>query len=100
MLPSDLKAHYDRDGFLINRTDLLPEGVVRRASEGMEAIRRGEYDTGRPPEASPWKPGDSDNVLCKIELPQLASRGVLELVSHPLLGQFAAAATGAKRVQV
>jgi hypothetical protein len=96
----ELKDRYDRDGFLINATDLLPEGVVRRAAEGMAAVRRGEYDTGKPPESSPWKPGDSDNVLCKIEQPQLASSAIGELIRHPLLGEWAAAATGAKRVQV
>ncbi|HEX4125820.1 MAG TPA: phytanoyl-CoA dioxygenase family protein, partial [Tepidisphaeraceae bacterium] len=100
MMPTNLKDSFSRDGYLINRTDLLPEGVVRRASEGMDAIRRGEYDTGRGPEGSPWKPGDSPNVLCKIEQPQLASKAVLELISHPTIGKWAAAAMGAKKVQV
>jgi hypothetical protein len=100
MMPTDLKQQFGRDGFVINRSEVLPEGVVRRASEGMDAIRRGEYDTGRPPEGSPWKPGDSENLLCKIELPQKASKGVMELVSHPTIGKWAAAAMGAKKVQV
>jgi hypothetical protein len=100
MMPTNLQPQFGLDGFSINRSEPLPEGVVRRAREGMDAIRRGEYDTGRAPEGSPWNPGDSENVLCKIEQPQLASKGVLELISHPTIGRWAAAATGAKRIQV
>jgi hypothetical protein len=99
MLPGNAQEQFSRDGFLINKGDLLPEGVVRRASDGMDASRRGEYDTGRAP-AGGWKPGESQNILCKIEQPQFASKGVLELVSHPMIGKWATAATGAKKVQV
>lgn len=100
MMPTDLKERFLRDGFVANQTDLIPEGVVRRASEGMDAIRRGEYDTGRGPEQSQWKPGDSPNVLCKIEQPQLASKAIFEVISHPTIGKWAAAASGAKKLQV
>lgn len=100
MFPLEVKDQYEKDGFVINRTALLPKAIVQHAAQGMEAIRRGEYDTGRPPEKSPWTPGNSDNILCKIEMPQLASQGVRRLIRNRLLGEFAAAATGADRVQV
>jgi hypothetical protein len=99
-IPREKIDAYAAEGFVLNRDDRLPADVVQRALDGMNAIRRGEYDRGRPPEESPWKPGDSESLLCKIENPQFASRGVLELVSHPLIGQWAAALTGAKMVQV
>ena len=95
-----LQERFNADGFLINAERRLPEGLVRRAGEGMMAVRRGEYDTGRPPEKSPWKPGDPEHLLCKIEQPQFANRAIHELVSHPLLGQLAAEAIGATMVQV
>ncbi|MGI8907712.1 MAG: phytanoyl-CoA dioxygenase family protein [Candidatus Sumerlaeaceae bacterium] len=97
---ASIKQQYDAQGFYLNVAQRLPAELIRRSTAGMMAIRRGEYDTGRPPEESGWNPGDSEDVLCKIEQPQFASRAVLELVSHPLLGQIAAEATGAQWVQV
>ena len=99
-LPPDARARYEKDGFLLATEPLLRADLVERASLGMDAIRRGDYDTGRPPCPSPWNPGDDPSVLCKIEQPQFASRAIRELVSHPALGELAAAATGATRVQV
>jgi len=93
------RERYDSDGYLIVPGPILPADVVSRAVDGMDAIRRGEYDTGVPPCPSPWKPGDDLNKLCKIEQPQFASRAIFELVSHPELGRWAAAITGASMVQ-
>ncbi len=94
------RAEYERDGYLILNRSLIESTVIQRATEGMDAIRRGEYDTGRPPQPSPWNPGDDPNVLCKIEMPQMANRAIFELVSHPAIGAAAAAVTGASMVQV
>jgi ectoine hydroxylase-related dioxygenase (phytanoyl-CoA dioxygenase family) len=66
----------------------------------MDAIRFGSYDTGTPPLPSPWNPGDDVGKLCKIEMPQLANKGVYELATHPALARLAAKVTGASMVQV
>lgn len=97
-MPSEQDC-YNADGFYLAQTPVLPAEVVARALDGMEAVRRGEYDRGRPPCPSPWNPGDDPNKLCKIEQPQFASQAIYDLVSHPALGELAAAVTGAKRVQ-
>ncbi len=94
------QSQYKNDGFLLHSKPILPSDIVADAVAGMDAIRRGDYDTGRPPYESPWNPGDSEDVLCKIEMPQLASKGVMELVSHPAIGALAAEITGAEMVQV
>jgi hypothetical protein len=93
------RAAYEADGFFMIPQSIFPEELIARAIAGMDAIRRGEYDTGRPPQPSPWNPGDDPNALCKIEQPQFASRAVFELVGHPALGEAAAAITGATMVQ-
>ncbi len=98
--PTVTREQYERDGFVILNRPLIPSGLLQRAIEGMDAIRRGEYDTGRTPQPSVWNPGDDPNALCKIEMPQMANRAILELVSHPAIGAAAAAATGAHTVQV
>ena len=53
-----------------------------------------------PPQPSPWNPGDDPGKLCKIEMPQLANRAIMDLISHPALGALAAEITGASMVQV
>ena len=91
---------YRRDGFCLCPEPVLPAHVVEQAVAGMDALRAGEYDTGRPPRPAAWNPGDDPNLLCKIEMPQIASRAIMELVSHPALGAMAAEVTAARAVQV
>jgi hypothetical protein len=91
---------YAADGFTIHPEPILPPEIVARAVAGMDAVRAGEYDTGVPPQPSPWKPGDDPRKLCKIEMPQVASRAIMELIRYPALGELAAAVTGASWVQV
>jgi ectoine hydroxylase-related dioxygenase (phytanoyl-CoA dioxygenase family) len=79
---------------------VVPAAVLAGACEGMDALMRGEYGTGVPPEASPWHPGDDPHKLVKIEMPQVADRRIHALVSHPALGRLAARLTGARMVQV
>ncbi len=93
-------AQYERDGYCIHAEPVLPREVVEQARAGMDSVRRGAYDTGEGPQPSPWNPGDDEAVLCKIEMPQLASRAIHALVSHPALGKWAAEVTGAQWVQV
>lgn len=93
-------AQYREDGYFIAPEPVLPDDVVMKAVEGMDAIRFGSYDTGTAPLASPWNPGDDVGKLCKIEMPQIANKGVYELVTHPALAELAAEATGASMVQV
>ncbi len=90
---------YERDGYFIFDEPVLDTSLVRRASIGMDMIRAGEYDTGQPPRESPWNPGDDPNILCKIEVPQLANQAIREVVGSTEIGRWAAAATGASMVQ-
>lgn len=96
---ADRRAAYLADGFFIHDEPAVPADLIRRAVEGMDALREGRYDTGRPPCESPWNPGDDPNRLCKIENPQFANRAIYELVSHPEIGRLAAEITGAKMIQ-
>ncbi len=89
-----LSEQYQKDGFCVISDPVFPT-VVDAAIEGMDAVRAGEYDTGHPPENSRWNPGDDPKALCKIEMPQLASHAIMDLVSHPALGKLAAEATRA-----
>ncbi len=91
---------YAADGFCVHADCVLPADVVTAAQSGLAEVRAGRYDSGRPPRPSPWNPGDSDDVLCKIEMPQMANGAICALVAHSDLGAVVADATGARRVQV
>lgn len=93
-------ATYVRDGFYIHDAAVWPLDAVDRAVEGMDAVRRGEYDTGVPPRPSAWSPGDDPQRLCKIEKPQIANRAIMDLIKHPALGALATEVCGAEWVQV
>lgn len=97
---SNARIRYEQDGFYVHDQPLLPQAVIDAAIQGMDAVRAGEYDTGNVPQPSPWNPGDDPTKLCKIEMPQVANRAIMNLVSHPALGQLAAEITGASMVQV
>src|SRR5947199_8933357 len=94
------QARFEADGFSLHAQPVIPGELVRHAIAGQDALRRGEYETGVPPQPSFWNPGDDPNKLCKIEMPQVASRAIMELVSYPALGALAAEVTGARWVQV
>ncbi len=93
-------AAYARAGYSVQREPLLSAAKVQAASAGMDALRCGQYDTGRAPMPSPWNPGDDEGILCKIEMPQMANRAIADLVADEVLGQWAAQVAGAQWVQV
>jgi phytanoyl-CoA dioxygenase PhyH len=93
-------ARFEADGFYLHAQPVIPGELIRDAIAGQDALRRGEYETGIPPQPSYWNPGDDPGKLCKIEMPQVANRAIMALVSHPALGALAAEVTGARMVQV
>ncbi len=93
-------SQYLQDGFHLEATPVLSAACVEAAVAGMDNIREGHYDTGMAPEPSPWNPGDDPARLCKIEMPQKASRGIRDLIASPELGAHVADVTGAAAVQV
>jgi len=95
-----LAERYRADGFGLITESVFPAELVQRASDGMDMIRRGEYDTGEEPCGGKWAPGDDDNVLCKVEVPQKANLAIRELVSSPALGKLVAETVDAEMVQV
>jgi phytanoyl-CoA dioxygenase PhyH len=97
---SGARARYEADGFSLHASPVVPDDVIRRAVAGQDAVRGGIYETGIPPQKSYWNPGDDPRKLVKIEMSQVANRGIMELVSHPAIGELAAALTGARMVQV
>ncbi len=99
-LTNQARTEYEAQGYHLRTEPVVPANLVQGAVEGMDAIRAGDYDTGRPPEESPWNPGDDPAKLCKIEMPQFASRAVFDVISHTAIGRIAAELTGAEWVQV
>lgn len=91
---------YKKLGYYIVDQPVLPSDDVAAAVKGMDAVRQGDYATGKPPAPSPWNPGDDVNKLCKIEMPQISDPDIRKLISSPILGEWAARVTGAQMIQV
>jgi hypothetical protein len=96
----DIKSSFEENGFYVFKAPTIELERVQNASDGMDKIREGEYDTGRPPANSPWNPGDDPARLCKIEQPQLGSTAIAELIRSPEIGEWAAYVKGAEMIQV
>jgi hypothetical protein len=98
--PTAARTAYEEDGFFLVTEPIFPRDLVEGAIAGMDAVRNGEQDTGRQLPFPLSQSNGSEAALVKIEQPQLASKAVQELLSHPSLGRWALAITGASEVQV
>ena len=58
------REQYQVDGFFIQTDPIIPLDLVQQASQGMDQLREGHYETGSPPHSSYWNPGDDPKKLC------------------------------------
>ena len=92
-------AQYERDGFFLAQP-LIPAELIARVRPRIEAVYAGEYETGIPPCGNPKGNSKPPTSLVKIDNAHRSDRVIHEVVSHPAIGAWAAALTGAKMVQV
>lgn len=100
--PAHARELYREHGLVIVPR-LLSDDLLKRGNEHIDGVLRGEYETGRAPYTYGHVPGIEmlkQGRLVKIDQPQYADRTVLEIISQPVLGEYAAAITGASMVQV
>jgi ectoine hydroxylase-related dioxygenase (phytanoyl-CoA dioxygenase family) len=92
------RDHYEREGFYLSPS-IIPVDLLERVTKRMDAVRDGKYETGVEPRRE-HKPGElPDEQLCKIDQSHYSDLTIRELISHPAIGEVAAALTGAKMVQ-
>jgi hypothetical protein len=97
---NNINSSFRKNGYFIFKDSIVENELVNNARVGVDLVRGGEYDTGKPPEPSPWNPGDDPNLLCKIEQPQLANNAIAKLISSSQIGEHAAIATDEEMIQV
>src|SRR5258708_5667008 len=85
------QTEYHEKGFHLIKA-LLPNDLVRRAQARVEAVVRGEFETGVPPTS--FIGGDDPKRLRKINDSHLAERPTFEVATHPEIGQWASRITG------
>jgi ectoine hydroxylase-related dioxygenase (phytanoyl-CoA dioxygenase family) len=89
---------YQRDGYAL-LPQVLSSAEVERTVAGMNAVMRGEYETGK-------KPLDFSGLdtpatkLRKIDQAHVSNRAIFEAITNPELGRLVAAIHGASMVQV
>jgi ectoine hydroxylase-related dioxygenase (phytanoyl-CoA dioxygenase family) len=93
------RSQYETDGFYFGPAIVPPE-LIARATQHMDDVIAGKYETGIKPNSRTWNPGDDPRKLIKIDDAHKSDRTIHELVSLPQLGKLAAEVTGAKMVQV
>lgn len=98
-IPDTAAAPFERDGFYI-APPLLPPELLARVRPRIDAVYAGEYETGTPPVGNPVGCKEPPIALVKIDNAHRSDRTIHEFVSHPAIGRWAAALTGAKIVQV
>ena len=96
--PVQATESYARDGYTICPPQ-VPHDILKRVAVRMEAVRNGEYETGIPPQVFGDIKSDPTRLV-KIDQAHLSDRTIREVVTHPEIGRWAAAITGAKMVQV
>lgn len=95
----DATDFYRKNGFYLHTEPLLSPDTITATIRGMKAVRDGHYETGTPPEDSPWKPGNDPRTLCKIEMAQQCNRAIMTAVANPRLGELAARVMKAEMIQ-
>ena len=91
---------YCRDGYVLG-PKLLPDDLLTRTHAAIDQVIAGEYETGIEPLDWWWESEDDPNKkLRKIDQPHLANRTLHEAICYPEISQWAAAVTGARRLQV
>ena len=93
-----VRSAYEEDGFCmvpeVVSQDLLPE-----ACGVMDRVIGADYETGLPPLASNWHPGDDPMRLVKIDQPQVADHAITRFLEATRIGEIAADLVGADMVQ-
>jgi len=92
-------AYYERNGFFV-APPIIPAELLARVRPRIDAVYAGTYETGIPPTGNPPGRAEPPTKLVKIDNSHCSDRTILEVVSHPAIGRWAAALTGARRVQV
>jgi ectoine hydroxylase-related dioxygenase (phytanoyl-CoA dioxygenase family) len=96
---STAAGQYERDGYFI-APPLISADLLARVRTRIAAVYAGEYETGIPPVGLPQAAQEPPKTLVKIDNSHRSDRTILELVSHPAIGRWAAALTGGKMIQV
>lgn len=93
------RSRYAKNGY-VQGPRLLSEDEILRSNAAIDAVMRGEWETGKPPRDAWWEEGDDPaRKLRKIDQPHLANRTLHDLVCNPGISRWAANITGAKTLR-
>ena len=98
--PDHLNTQFERDGYVIC-PPLFTADFVHRVNEHIDLLLAGKAETGIAPMTyNPERNRVDPTALVKMDQTHLSDRTVYELVTHPALGRWAAAVTGAQKIWV
>lgn len=91
--------HFAREGFFL-APPVVPADLLARVRRRIDAVYAGDYETGIAPAGNPKGSATPPTALVKIDNAHRSDRIIFETITHPAIGAWAAAVTGAKLVQV
>ena len=104
-----IKKSFEADGFYIAE-EAVDLSLIQQGIPHMDAVINGEYETGVPPldltklataeQLAHLKSNPQSTKICKIDQAHFCDETLRRLVSDPAIGRLAAAATGARWVQI
>lgn len=98
-MSSDPRGEYERDGYYIGAEVFTAEETEQAYNSALEVLR-GHYNLDGEPAWGRYKPEQVGTRLVKVNDAHIANRELRNIVCSPKLGEWAAAVTGARMVQV
>lgn len=96
---STMTSRYASDGVCL-APRVIDAALADSVADRMDAVMAGTYDTGLEPNARSMPPGRPGSDLVKIDQAHVCDETIRKAISSPEIGRWAAAATGARFVQV
>jgi len=94
------RESWKHDGYAIAAKPLVPAEMLDKVRPHVEAVFRGEYDTGVPPYNNTADPFNPNKPFVEVAMAHLADRAINEFVRYPAFGEWVAAVTGARWLQI
>lgn len=99
-LPTDDDVRYfQENGFWLG-PKVLTDSEIETLRDHMDRLWNQEYETGKGPWSTSWKPGDSPSALRKMDQAHWSDSAFRAVATHPTIGAIASRLTGKSPIRL
>jgi ectoine hydroxylase-related dioxygenase (phytanoyl-CoA dioxygenase family) len=91
---------FQRDGFVVLSELVLDAQQLDAMRDAMDRVYAGDFETGVPPRADHWRPGDDRRAMRKSDFTWKANRTIASVALSPRLGEIAAGLLQCETVKI